>query len=169
MGQQGTPGLLGPTGPAGATGVAGTTGQLAVRVASTAAVTLPTNGGALIPIPGLTTTVTVPASASVYVSADGGVTTNSFGAGDGAMFQVYLVVDGALNVVKSVVVENGAFASSITNFSLANTFTGLSTGPHTFTISTLRSQATAGLSSPMVCGNSASTLQCGLNVLVLKQ
>ena len=62
---------IGPEGPAGP---AGTAGQLGVGVFGTASVTITSTSGAT-PIPGLTTTVTVPAASAVMISTDGGLGT----------------------------------------------------------------------------------------------
>jgi hypothetical protein len=166
-GVNGTPGTPGLPGPTGATGPAGTTGQLGNRVFGTAQVTL--NTANITPVTGVTQTFTVPANGFVYVSSQGGVSMNNTTAGAGGVVDVYLVVDGALDIVDRVpVFNNGVTAPDIRMWHLSTVLPALSAGSHTISISAVRVTSNSGAVQPIVGGNGGLVTQGVLNVMVLR-
>jgi hypothetical protein len=138
-----------------------------VRVFGTAGVTL-TNAN-ITPITGVTTTVTVPANGFVHVSSQGGVSMNNTTAGAGGVVDVYLVVDGALDIVDRVpVFNNGVAAPDIRNWHLSTVLPALGAGSHTISISAVRVSTNSGAVQPIVGGNGGAVTQGVLNVMVLK-
>jgi hypothetical protein len=169
-GAQGLPGLQGPPGEAGATGAtgpAGTTGQSAIMVGGTAALTVTANTPLTL-IPGLTTTVNVPAGARVLVTTDGGVAVNSQAATGATAVNIELIVVGQLPPAggwQQVLADNGNLINSVNQWSMSSVL-NLAAGNHTFTV---QASGIAGiLDSATVSGDATAAAQGQLSVVVLK-
>ncbi len=167
VGPKGATGPAGPAGPAGPTGPAGTTGQNVASVWSTSGVTI-TPASAFTVVPGLSTTVTVPANSKVFITSYGGIQTTSASAFGFSLVDVVLFVDGAL-------VTNGAYQrlNAINNGIVgAFAYWSISTAPvipagvHTFSI---QAKGNGSGSDATVGGNSNSVLQGELTIMFLKQ
>lgn len=85
---------IGPAGAQGAPGAPGTTGQDAVTVYGTTALSVMSTT-AITQIPGLVTTLNIPASSVVVISTDGGVATTSPDATGFSAVDVVIRIDGA--------------------------------------------------------------------------
>ncbi|HVV87578.1 MAG TPA: hypothetical protein VHE35_31270 [Kofleriaceae bacterium] len=120
-------------------------------------------------VPGLSTTINVPAGAKVLLSADGGVQTSS---NNGS---AYSVVDLALSVDGSLLPGGAGYrrvTAANTNFSLgtATSFAmtaalSVPAGNHTFSVAAaLHTGSTATVS-----GDSQSPLQGDFTIVILKQ
>jgi hypothetical protein len=160
---------IGPQGAAGTPGTAGTTGQLGNGVFGTATLTVtPTTVATL--IPGLTTTVDVPANSVVMISTDGGVATTSTAATGFSTVDVVIAVDGALLAnggYKRIIAANttgitGVFAP----WSMSAVVT-LAPGLHTIQV---QAAGTGGASAnATLSGDATNVNQGSLSVLVLKK
>jgi hypothetical protein len=149
---------------------AGTSGQDATTVFGSAALTVTPTTAATV-IPGLTTTLTVPAGSRVLISTDGGIATTSAVATGFSVVDVFIAVDG-------VALPNGAYArviaantSGITSgvmqfWSLTTTVT-LTAGSHTISVRTVGVNI-AGAANATVSGNNTSPLQGELSVVFIK-
>ncbi len=155
---------IGPEGPAGP---AGTAGQLGVGVFGTASVTITSTSGAT-PIPGLTTTVTVPAASAVMISTDGGLGTTDTTETGFSVVDIVITADGALlpngGYHRVIAANTTGLTGMIANWSMS-TVTTLSAGAHTIQV-----QAIGGGmgSDATVSGNNTSVFQGSLGVVVLK-
>lgn len=165
---------IGPAGPAGAPGtpgVPGTTGQGALSVFGTTTLTVtPTSQATL--IPGLTTTVNVPASSVLLISTDGGIATTSTAATGFSVVDIMLVVDGNLlpnGGYRRVIAANttgltGVFAP----WSLTATTT-LAPGSHTIQVFAAGVSGPTANTNATVSGDGVNVNQGELSVLVIKQ
>ena len=175
-GPQGPTGPAGPTGAAGATGAvgatgpSGTTGQSVTEVYGTSQLVVTSSTTSYTLIPGLTTTVNVPANSVVHIHTDGGMQST------GATSTTYSVVDVAI-FIDGVPVTNGgqrrvaiantaALAQLIGNWSMDHTIT-LSPGNHTIEVRAM--SGAPGSSSCNVSSASAPQLKGVLSVMILKQ
>ena len=166
MGPVGPKGATGPAGPAGPTGPAGTTGQNVASVWSTGSTTITPASGFTI-VPGLSTTVTVPANSKVFVTSYGGIQTTSSSAFGFSVVDVVLFVDGVIvpdGAYQRLNAINGGLVNAFAYWSIS-TAPVISAGVHTFSIRAkghnLGSDATVG-------GDSASVLQSELTIMFLK-
>ena len=168
-GATGAPGAQGPPGAAGAAGPAGTTGQTGVSRLGTSPLSLATGAGFTL-VPGLTATVTVPASAVVLVMSDGGVVTTSASSTGFSQVDVALHVDGNLLAdggYQRVVAANtgGVTAFNSARWNLSQVLT-LSPGSHAISVSATGT----GVGSDATVGGSPSSVYRGtLSVVVLTQ
>lgn len=177
-GPQGFSGQPGPTGATGVTGPAGTTGQSAITVFGTSGLTVTTTTLAI--VPGLSSTVFVPANSVVYIATDGGLAPTSVAAGATTVVDVVLEIDGTI-------VPNGGFDRvPATNMAVTNggstTVVGfsrwiltqaatLTTGSHTIAVAAALAPA-GGIAfssnSATVSGNNNSVLQGQLTIVIVK-
>ncbi|CAN5914136.1 hypothetical protein BH11MYX2_BH11MYX2_20180 [soil metagenome] len=169
-GIQGIQGLQGPKGDKGDTGPAGaggTNGQLGLSLFGTGSTTISATG--YVQVPGLTTTVTVPASSVVYFATDGGISTSSTAATGYSGVDIVLMVDGTLLTAggyrRIFAANTTGLTSNIANWSLSAAIPNLTAGAHTFAVKAYWIQG----SSAIVGGDSASVNQPSMSVLVLKQ
>ena len=127
----------GPKGPAGApgpAGPAGTTGQTSVTTRYTHAVYVDPDGFA--EIPGLTQTVTVPATGLVLISTQGGVACGSASPTDFSNMEVTVYIDGAQNLDLQQFVDPANTAGrlfEIQNWAMTGTVP-LPAGQHTVSV-----------------------------------
>jgi hypothetical protein len=166
QGAQGLQGIQGPTGPTGTGG--GTAGQSINSVYGTSTLTV-SSVGLWTLVPGLTQTVTIPASTQLYISSDGTIQTSSATASGYSTADVALFIDGVLcstGGFRRIIALNGGAGSignAIANWSFA-VGTALSAGSHTFEVKT---KGVNG-SSYFVSGDNTTVAQSSLNVLILK-
>lgn len=170
QGPAGPAGPAGPTGPAGATGAAGTTGQSITEVYGTGQVSVGAATTTAVLIPGLTTTVTVPANAVVSVHTDGGIQSTGATSSTFSVVDVILYVDGVATTTggqrRVAIANTSSLAQLIGNWSMDHTYT-LSPGAHTFEVKAVG--GVAGSSSANVSSGSAPQLRGVLSVEILKQ
>lgn len=169
-GATGANGATGATGATGPTGAAGTTGQSITEVYGSAQLVVNTSTTSYTLIPGLSTTVNVPANSVVHLHTDGGVQST------GATSSTYSVVDIALFVDGVAVTTGGqrrisianttSLAQLIANWSMDQTVT-LPAGNHTFEVRAM--SGAAGSAAANVSSGSAPQLRGVLSVMVLKQ
>jgi hypothetical protein len=168
QGPQGIQGIQGLQGPAGAPG---TTGQLGQSAFGNAALTVTTTTPQTT-IPGVTTTITVPTSAVVYVATDGGFQTTSTAANGFSVVDVFITVDGAIvsnGGYQRLIAHNqaaGVTANMIIPFSTSQVLT-VSPGSHTFATRVI-GVAAAGASDGTISGTNSSVLQSTISVVVLR-
>lgn len=169
-GVDGNAGATGPQGPTGATGPSGPIGpigQQATTVVGSAQLQVSSATTTFTVIPGLTSTVTVPADADVYVSTDGGLQNTGTAATDFTAVDVALFVDGVASPSagqrRITAANNGGINQNIANWSFGRAFS-LSPGSHTFSV---RAVHVAG-STANVSSGSAPALQGALTVSILK-
>lgn len=164
QGIQGIQGVKGDTGPAGA---GGTNGQTGLSLFGTAGVSVSSAG--YVQVPGLTTSVTVPASAVVYFATDGGITTQSTSTSGYSGVDIVLQVDGtnltAGGYRRIYAANTAGLTSNIANWSLSAAVPNLTAGSHTFAVKAYW----VGGSAATVGGDSLSVNQPTMSVLVLKQ
>ena len=149
-------------------GMNNTTGQSATTVFSTGSLTV-TSGFAFTLIPGLTTTISVPANCNVLVNADVGLFANSTSATGYSNTDIALLVDGALltngGYRKIYCVNNTANQNAAQQASISVSLT-LSTGNHTFAL--YAGGGGSGTSST-VGGNNTTSQQGELTVTIIKK
>jgi len=181
QGPKGDTGAQGPTGPQGQTGAtgatgpqgpAGTTGQSATTVYQTQVLDLGGGLGGFTSIPGMSTSVNVPANSVVIVEADGVIapdTTVPSNAVSEVLF--VLVVDGSFLTnggFRIVTASNSAFTGGglPSNWSLLESMS-LSPGLHTIAVEV--QNACLGCSGTLVGGVSGSGRQSEMTVTILNQ
>ncbi len=160
----GNPGPQGPAGPSGTTGQSITevygSGQVSVGAATTSAVL----------VPGLTTTVNVPANSVVHVHTDGGLQSTGATSSTFSVVDIIIYVDGVATTTggqrRISIANTTALAQLISNWSIDHTYT-LPAGNHTFEVKAVG--GVAGSSSANVSSGSAAQLRGVLSVEVLKQ
>lgn len=151
----------GPPGPTGQTGTSAF-GTESVAIASETAFTA---------VPGLAVTIVVPANSFVFVSTDGGVSTNSVVDDGFSVVDVAVFIDGVLVAnggSRRVTAVNNAQLVGITNYSIAFG-THLTVGSHTIQVAAVLAAGVLGNNSATVSGGSHSVLQGQLTVIVIKQ
>ena len=173
-GAMGLQGLLGPTGAAGATGATGATGakgtagQNISNVYSTASVTI-TPAAPFTLVPGLSTSVLVPASTKVFVSTYGGIATTSTSTTGFSNLELVLYVDGAPTTngayTRIIAANTGGLTGQNSYWSFSTYLVGLTAGTHTFSIQTKGN----GGSNALVGGDNSTVNQGELSVLLLAQ
>jgi hypothetical protein len=160
---------IGPPGAAGTPGAPGTTGQLGSGVFGTAALTV-TPTTVLTGIPGLSTTVNVPAASVVMIATDGGVATTATVATGFSTVDVVILVDGALPPVgggyKRIIAANTTGITGVFLPWSMSVVVSLAAGNHTISVGAL---GTNSGSNATVSGDVNSVNQGSLSVLVLKQ
>lgn len=169
-GAVGAAGPAGPTGAVGATGPSGTTGQGITEVYGTgqlsvgAATTTPTL------IPGLTTTVNVPANSIVHVHTDGGIQSTGATSTTFSVVDVILYVDGVAATTagqrRVAIANTSSLAQLIGNWSIDHTYT-LPAGNHTFEVRAVG--GVGGSSNANVSSGSSNLLKGVLSVEIIKQ
>jgi hypothetical protein len=172
MGAQGPIGPIGPkgaTGATGPTGAAGTTGQDVITVYSTGGVVIgPATPFTL--VPGLTTTVNVPANTKVSISSYGAVQTTSGSFSGFSIVDVVLMVDGVIlpsGAYHRVIAANTPGLISMFQYWAFTTAPVISAGSHTFTV---MAAGTGGSSvNATVAGDTNSVLQGELTLVFVKQ
>lgn len=120
-------------------------------------------------VPNLTQTISVPGNSVVYISTDGGVANTTATVGAWSAVDISIFIDGAL-------VSNGGYNRLVTttgggggfNYWSISLATTLSAASHTISVVAAGGNPYA-TSSATVSGNSSSTLQGELSVLVLKR
>jgi hypothetical protein len=164
-GDQGPVGDKGPTGDPGPTG--GTTGQDATTVYGTSSVTVVASG-TFVPVPNLTQTFTVPANSVAYVSTDGGLENDSFGAGVFSVTHIAFSIDNAFPTTGAAgfrrLFANDSGTGGFATWSFSRT---LNLTPGTHTVSVLAS--VSGNSPVTVSGNTNSDQQGQLTVMILNK
>ena len=133
-GDTGDTGPAGPQGDQGPAGPAGTTGQTSVTTRYTHAVYVDPDGFA--ESPGLTQTVTVPATGLVLISTQGGVACGSASPTDFSNMEVTVYIDGAQNLDLQQFVDPANTAGrlfEIQNWAMTGTVP-LPAGQHTISV-----------------------------------
>jgi hypothetical protein len=173
QGPAGPAGATGATGPAGApgpTGPAGTTGQAITEVYGTAQLAVTNSTTSYTLIPGLTTTVNVPASSVVHIHTDGGIQSTGATSATYSVVDIGLFVDGVLVTTggqrRISIANTSSLAQLIGNWSIDQTVT-LPAGNHTFEVRAVN--GAAGSATANVSSGSAPQLRGVLSVMVLKQ
>ena len=164
-GDPGNPGPQGPQGPPGDPGGGGgTTGQQIVEVASTGQLQVSSATNFTL-IPGMTTTVAIPANARVHVSTNGGVQCTAVGNAY-SVVDVALFVDDAITAGQQRVVaaNTAALAQTISNWSFGRSFT-LPAGNHEFEVRAAGVDANAATAN--VSSGTAPQIQGVLTVTVV--
>ncbi len=180
-GTNGTNGAAGATGPAGATGAtgsSGTTGQSATSVYGTSSLFLGSTNTTYTLVPGLTTTISVPASSSVQISTDGLASNNVSDASFYVACNVAIFIDGSAVTnggIRQVLCANfysHLYANLVgvsAPWSMSIT-TSLSAGSHTIEVRAKYAQSNlTGSNLIVVSSSNSSVLQGTLSVVVLKQ
>ena len=126
-------------------------------------------GPAVITLPELSQTVTVPSNSVVYICTDGGVATTSSATNGFSVVDVRIGIDGAPSAngaYRRVVAANTTpqFTQNIANWSFAVPVQ-LSAGLHTIDV---RAKGIAG-SNAIVSGGNASVLQGQLTIVILNR
>lgn len=169
-GPTGPAGPAGATGPAGVTGAAGTTGQSITEVYGSGQVTVGASTTSAVLVPGLTTTVTVPANSVVHVHTDGGIQSTGATSTTFSVVDVILYVDGVATTSggqrRVAIANTSSLAQLIGNWSFDHTYT-LTPGSHTFEVKAVG--GVAGSSIANVSSGSAPQLRGVLSVEILKQ
>lgn len=166
MGPAGTPGAPGIAGPTGATGPTGTTGQAGHLVNSTAELTV-APGAEFQTVPGLDTTIDVPADSFVYFSLNGGMRLPAFSADDALLAYVGIFVDDAplsASTFRKVFVTANSYQEPA-YYSVA-TLVPLSAGTHTVSVQV---RGFNGTRDAVIGGNSGTSTYAALSMMVLKQ
>ena len=166
-GAPGERGAQGATGPQGPAGPAGTAGQDVVEVYGSGQLQVGTSTLAYTLVPGLSTTVNVPADARVRIDTNGGIQCTQAGAAYAAA-DLAIVIDGVVSDAQRRVVaaNTDALGQMIANWSFGRTFT-LGAGSHQIEV-----RAIGGIPGTVVANvSSGSTpqLQGVLTVTVLKR
>jgi hypothetical protein len=168
-GPQGPIGPQGFQGPQGPAGPAGTTGQDAVSVFSTATVSIaPATGFTL--VPGLTTTVTVPANCKVLVASYGGLFTTSLSFTGFSTVDIALHIDGALTAngaYQRVIAANNTGLVAQNQYWSFTTIPPIAAGVHTFSI---LARGNGGSNSTATVGGDSTTVNQGeLTIVFIKK
>jgi Collagen triple helix repeat (20 copies) len=170
-GADGKDGTNGTNGIDGLPGAAGVTGQGATSLLGTNSLTVDLST-LMTPLPGLTTTVNVPANAFVFLSTTGGAFSNASGPDGLATVLIDVVVDGVVLDGGSRRVEmigNGSVPNAIAYWSIARTLS-LTPGPHTITVRAGGAGFASGVSSSVSAGPLVNNnLRGTLDILTLKQ
>lgn len=157
--------LSGNQGAPGTNGAPGTAGQNGTTAFGTGSVSV---GGTGLAIPGLTQTVVVPTNCVVFVTTDGGITTQSTTSTGYSIIQVFLQIDGvspaAGGYAYVTVLNSAGLTGAAGQWSLSQAIT-LSAGSHTLAVYA----SNVGGSAATVSGNSTSALQGELTVLFLNK
>lgn len=169
QGPQGDPGATGPTGATGPEGPAGTAGQDLYEVHGTGQLVVSQFSQAFTVVPGLTTTVNVPAGARVYVTTSGGVQCaaagNVYAAVDLGLFVDNTTV-GPAGIRRVVAANTGGVGNMIATWSFGRTL-NLLPGAHTFDVRAISADASSVNAN--VSSGLNPQLQGVLTVMVLKQ
>lgn len=159
---------IGPAGPAGAVGPAGTTGQVGASAFSTAALTVVGTTTTFAVIPGMTATITVPATSVVMMSTDGGIATTSTATTGFSSVDIALAVDGVLlangGYHRVIAANTTGLTAMLAPWSMSALAT-LPAGAHTISV---MAAGTAQGADATVAGNNTSVNQGTLSVVVLK-
>jgi hypothetical protein len=151
----------------GPQGAAGTTGQLGASGFGTASLTV-TSATAFTLIPGLTATISVPASALVQITTDGAIATTATATTGFSTVDIAVEVDGALLAnggYRRVIAANTTGLTGVfTPWNLTSLAT-LPAGAHTITVV---AAGTGQGSDATVSGSGTSVNQGTLSVVVLK-
>jgi len=171
-GPKGDPGVQGPFGPPGAQGSAGptgTTGQKIVEVVGTGQLQVGPATTAYTIVPGLATTVDVPANAVVNVMTSGGIQCTQAGAAY-SVVDIGIFVDGAVSTQggqRRIVAANTTTVGQIVaNWSLQRTYS-LAAGSHLFEVKAIGGDPGAALAN--VSSASAPQLQGVMTITVVRQ
>lgn len=163
-GDQGEPGPPGPMGMQGAPG--STTGQQIVEVMGTGQLQV-TSATNFTLVPGLTTTVSIPANARVRVDTSGGIQCSQAGTAY-SVVDLALFVDDAISTAggqrRIVAANTDGLGQTITNWSFSRAY-GLPAGNHTFELRA--AGVDPGAATANVSSASAPQLQGTLTVTVL--
>jgi hypothetical protein len=171
-GPVGATGPTGPTGPAGATGAtgaSGTSGQSVTEVYGTGQLVVSTSTTSYTLIPGLTTTINVPANSMVIVHTDGGIQSTGATSSSYSVVDVGIFVDGVVSSQggqrRIAIANTSSLAQLIANWSMTRSYS-LSAGNHTFEVKAVN--GAAGSSNANVSSASAPQLQGVLTVTIIK-
>jgi hypothetical protein len=168
-GPRGEQGPTGPTGDTGPEGPAGTTGQDLYEVHGTGQLVVSRFSNVFTLVPGLSTTVNIPAGARVYVTTSGGVQCaeagNVYAAVDIGLFVDNTTV-GAAGIRRVVAANTGGVGNMIATWSFGRTL-NLLPGAHTFDVRAI--SADPGSVNANVSSALNPQIQGVLTVMVLKQ
>lgn len=159
--------MRGADGPAGPQGATGTAGQDIVEVYGNGQLQVGTSTLAYTLVPGLSTTVNVPADARVRIDTNGGIQCTAAGAAYAAA-DLAIVIDGVVtDAQRRVVAANtDALGQMIANWSFGRTFT-LGAGNHQIEVRAIG--GLPGTAIANVSSGSTPQLQGVLTVTVLKR
>lgn len=163
-------GPAGTPGAPGAPGAAGTTGQGAISVFGTTSLTVTTATTTPTLIPGLTTTVNVPANSVVLISTDGGIATTSTAATGFSIVDVVVRIDGnaLLNGgYRRVIAANTTGLTAVFAPWAMTATTVLAQGSHTIQVFAVGNAGASAAAT--VSGDGNSVNQGELSVVILKQ
>jgi hypothetical protein len=118
-------------------------------------------------VPGLDTTVDVPANSFVYLSLNGGMRMPTGGVDDALNAYVSIFVDGtSLSASTSREVRAAFSGSGVPVYYSMATLVTLSAGTHTVTV---KARGLAGSQDAIIGGDSGTVTHAALSMLVLKQ
>jgi len=170
-GDTGPQGAQGATGATGPQGPAGTTGQSATTVYQTLALDVAATPGGFIIVPGMSTSVNVPANSVVIVAADGGISVDtipSYFTASIVLFQLFVdnvpTNNGGFRTATAV--SNPPFSQLPTPWSLSKSLS-LSPGLHTIALEV--QNACLGCSGTFVGGGPGAPLESEMTVTILNQ
>jgi hypothetical protein len=148
----------------------GPTGQDATTVVGTSTLTVAASTGPT-DIPGLSQTISVPSSAVVYISTDGGLATNSSSPTGFSALDVFVRVDGQNppnGLFRAIVCANtGGIVGIFCSWTLSAALP-LAQGTHTISVQAAGINIT-GSSPAILSGDNQSAHQGTLTVMVLKK
>ena len=146
----------------------GTAGQNGLASYGTSGAVISTVGGGFFILPGLVTTLNVPANSVLYISTDGGAQTQSTSTTANSIVDVALFIDGALlpnaSLRRLIINNTPSLTQQFVNWSFAETVL-LSPGSHTIQVAA----SLIGGQPVTVSGNNSSVLQGQLSIVVLKR
>lgn len=167
-GVNGATGPSGPTGATGATGASGTTGQSVTEVYGTSQLVVTTSTTTYTLIPGLTTTINIPANAMVVVHTDGGIQSTGASSTTYSVVDIGIFVDGVVSTQggqrRLAIANTSSLAQLIANWSMTRTYS-LSAGSHTFEVKAV--SGASGSAAANVSSGSAPQLKGVLTVTVI--
>lgn len=170
QGPQGVQGIQGPQGIQGIPGTAGTTGQAAASVYGSSVVVITPTTSTQTQIPGLTTTITVPAGSVIYISSVGGLQTASSSSVGVSGVDVFLTIDGTIvangGYQRVIAANTSGVVNKISSWSLSQVVT-LSAGSHVLAVKAVGLN-TANAPKAGVSGNNTSPNQGTLSYIIIK-
>ena len=167
QGPQGAQGTIGAQGPQGTQGDAGTTGQTAGSAFGSDCLVVNTSTYTL--VPGLSVTLTVPASSVVLVAYGGGMYVNGTAGGDASAAELSLFVDGVQYSASGTITFTGINDASqrATGTGSATQVVAVAAGSHTFDVRARRAfnvgstTTLFGTTSAVVSSNGTNTTSAG--------
>lgn len=151
-------------------GTAGPTGQSITEVYGSGQIAVGASTTTPTLVPGLTTTVNVPANSVVHVHTDGGIQSTGATSTTYSVVDIAIYVDGVLTSPagqrRIAIANTSSLSQLIANWSIDHTYT-LAPGNHTFEVKA--SGGVAGSSNANVSSGAANLLRGVLSVEIIRQ